>query len=331
MAGGRGERMRASGLETAKPLVRVRGATLLEWNLFALLRAGLEQVVVSTPAALPEVGRFVTERLVAPASAAGTRLSVLEEHEPLGNVGCAGLLGDRGGDVLVVYADNLTTLDLAALERHHEADGAALTLAAHEEPFRIPYGELTISDGRVVSYAEKPVRPTVVCSGAAVLGARALASIAPDRPTGLVDLSEGLIRANERVGAFRHSAPWIDVNDAAHLERAEELVAANADAFELWLDAPDHVVDCALVEGAEGVLVERNGSWLSLPPAWTGEAWHTLDDFDPLGGANVRYRIRRGGAAGSEQTSWMSIDELSEREDITPVLRRAVAIARSLV
>ena len=48
---------------------------------------------------------------------------------------------------------------------------------------------------------------------------------------GLVDLSNALLRNGERVGAYRHAEPWVDVNDAAGVARAEALVRAHADKF----------------------------------------------------------------------------------------------------
>ena len=184
MAGGAAERMRASGIPTPKPLVRVCGATLLEWSLFMLLRAAVEEVVVATPAHSPEVARFARGQPASVAAAANVKVSVVEESEPLGNIGAARLLADRDTEVVVVYADNLTTLDLTALVAHHVGASAAFTLAAHEEPFRHPYGELTISDGRVLSYDEKPARLILICSGITVLAPRALGAIPAGRSTG---------------------------------------------------------------------------------------------------------------------------------------------------
>jgi NDP-sugar pyrophosphorylase family protein len=329
MAGGRGERMRASGIETAKPLVSVRGATLLERNLFALLRAGLRQLVVSTPAEIPELARFVVERLMPTASSAGARLDLLEEREPLGNVGCAGLLRDRSDDVLVVYADNLTSLDLASVLRRHTGERATLTLAAHAESFRLPYGEMTIADGRVLAYAEKPSRSIPVCSGVAVLAPRALEAIAPEGPTGLVDVATRLISAGESVVAFEHDAPWVDVNDAGQVERAEALVAANAEELELWLDDPAGVVECVVARDGEGIAVEQRGGWLTLPEKAVGSAGgYLLDDHDPVRRANLRFRLLDVGIRDPNGTLRVPASQLRERDDVTPVLRRAAAMAR---
>ena len=48
LAAGRGERMRPLTDATPKPLLQVRGKTLLQWRLEALLRDGIERVVINT-------------------------------------------------------------------------------------------------------------------------------------------------------------------------------------------------------------------------------------------------------------------------------------------
>jgi NDP-sugar pyrophosphorylase family protein len=106
-----------------------------------------------------------------------------------------------------------------------------MTLAAHEEPFRLPYGRLTIEADRVAGYEEKPVLPITVCSAVTVLGPVATGLLPQDRPTGLVDLTQLLLERGIPVGVFRHSARWVDVNDAEGIRRAEELVAAYPDDF----------------------------------------------------------------------------------------------------
>ncbi|MDX6552442.1 MAG: NDP-mannose synthase, partial [Gaiellales bacterium] len=222
MAGGRGERMRASGIDVPKPLVPVRGVPLIELGVRRLLWCGFTEIVVAVPGDGP-VGRFAEHRLGPLASAAGARLRVYAEPEPLGNIGCAGML--RGeGDVLTVYADNVTSLDLRDVLRHHAESGAALTLAAHDEPFRLPYGRLDIEAGRVVGYSEKPAIAVTVSSAIAVLGSAATEVIPADRPTGLVDLTVELLRRGLPVAAYEHRAPWVDVNDAGGVRRAETLL-----------------------------------------------------------------------------------------------------------
>jgi NDP-sugar pyrophosphorylase family protein len=218
MAGGRGERMRLSGIDVSKPLVPVLGVPLLERNVRHLLQHGLDDIVVSVAADNAEVRAFVQSLPV----------EALVEATPMGNIGCAAELRGRG-TVLVLYADNLTTLDLTDVLAVHSDTAAALTLASHDEPFRLPYGRLTLDNDRVTAYEEKPSIAVTVCSAIAVLGPEAVEAI--DGPMGLVDLTNVLLRNGSRVTAYRHDAPWVDVNDVRGVARAEALVREHAGEF----------------------------------------------------------------------------------------------------
>lgn len=228
MAGGRGERMRASGVATPKPLVSVGGMTLLERNLLALLDCGFRDIVVATPAHSPELAEFVRGRCRLLVSSRGGDLRLYEEQQPLGNIGAAAEIDRHGPELLVVFADNLTTLDLAAIVRHHRQAAAVLTTAVHFEPFRIPFGEVEVRDGMVLAYTEKPEHRILVSSGVLVLGSVAIGRIPRGRPTGISWLANQLLAAGERIAAYPHEAPWIDVNDMGAAEKAERLLARYA-------------------------------------------------------------------------------------------------------
>jgi NDP-sugar pyrophosphorylase family protein len=230
MAGGRGERMRASGIAIPKPLVTVGGVTLLERNLITLLDSGMRDIVVVTPAHSPEITDFVRDRCQHLASSRGCDLRVYVEEQPLGNIGAAAEITAGNSEVLVVFADNLTTLDLGAMVRHHRHAEAALTTAVHFEPFRIPFGEVEVQNGMVVAYTEKPERRVLVSSGVFVLGSAAIALIPRGASTGVSWLANQLLATGERVAAFPHEASWIDINDMAAVERAGRLLASESGA-----------------------------------------------------------------------------------------------------
>lgn len=232
MAGGRGERLRASGPPTPKPLIRVRGVPLLEHSLLRLLTNGFRDIVVAVPAHTPEIGQYVRTRGQMVADPFGCHLRVYEEISPLGNIGAAAELDVGDSDLLVVYADNLTALDLNELVQYHRRTGAALTSAVHLEPFRIPYGEVQVRDEMIVTYLEKPERRILVSSGVFVLSPATIGRLPRGQRIEVAWLANRLLADGARVAAFRHDAPWIDVNDVAAVARAERLLADHADAFE---------------------------------------------------------------------------------------------------
>jgi NDP-sugar pyrophosphorylase family protein len=233
MAGGQGERVRRSIGPIPKPLLPVCGVPLLERNLATLVRQGLRNVVVSVPASIPEIKQFAVTRGRELVEAAGGSLDIIEEREPRGNIGCAFDLRGRAETVLVVLADNLTTLDLGRFLAAHWSSGAAVTLATHLEAFRSSYGEIDVENGWVTGYREKPSRSVLICSGISALGAPALDAIPRNEPMGISGLVQKLLKRGDVVREYRHNDAWVDVNDAEALRRAEVLVAEFQDQFEV--------------------------------------------------------------------------------------------------
>lgn len=263
LAGGAGARMRRSGgPDVPKPLVEVRGASLLERNLCALVGAGVRAVWIACREADRDTREEVA-RLAALVHPCRVSVQELVETSPLGTIGAAGLLRDRAHALLSVNADNLTGLDLAAMIDRHVNSGADLTLAAHDHAWQLPYGQLFTDGDRVLGYREKPLQTTQVCSAVCALGPAALALL--DGPAGLPDLTRRLLERGGAVRAFHHRAAWIDINDAADLARAEQLVASEPDALDLWSRAPEHeVVGALLCDGLRLLLERRTRGGLAL-------------------------------------------------------------------
>jgi NDP-sugar pyrophosphorylase family protein len=235
MAGGAGERMSRSGEAVPKPMVPVCGVPLVERNLAALLRAGVTRavVVVGPNAAAAPVRDWARGRGRELGDRCGATVSVLTEPRSLGNAGALALVGTSADDVLLlVFADNLTSLDLGGLVDTHARSGADLTLAVHTEAFRPPYGVVDRVGDRVTGYREKPDLPLLVGTGIAVVGPLAVATMAAtEGPHGIADLVRLSLAGGLDVRAVEHSAAWVDVNDAPSRDRAEAMVRADPAAF----------------------------------------------------------------------------------------------------
>jgi NDP-sugar pyrophosphorylase family protein len=352
VAGGAGERMLRSGSTVPKPLVRVRGVTLLERNVFALLRAGITDIHLAVSAKADTVLKFAQSRCHEIAETLGARLSVIAEVQPLGSIGPAAFLRDRDA-VLIVNADNLTSLDLRAILAAHKENDAALTLAVHNQPFPIPFGEVRIEADRVVAYREKPTVVVPICSAVSVLGTPALASVQPGENVGLPALTNRLLSVGAKVRAFHHNAPWIDVNDLAAVEHAEVLVAAHAEEFELWAGQPDHETVAVIFSSSRGVVLEQvdDGTWC-LPTMGIGGGENPLsivahiiedrfgvltacpnplvvfDDIDTIKGGITRthvFSVDVIDGAPAILASWIQPEDVGTLNEVAPLVLRAVA------
>ena len=231
MAGGHGTRMGKSGVAIPKAIVPVAGVPMIEHNFNQLLHHGFEEIILVTPAGDSPVTHFAKSVLLPKAEARSCHAWIFEEIDPLGNIGAVQILSDRQ-DALIVYADNLTTLDLSAILNNHRNSSCDMTIAIHRHPFKIPYGEVAIRDNHVVGYDEKPTIYIDVCSAISVVTADAVKTISPGEKLGLSDLVRRLLGLNLEIGFYRHEAAWIDVNDRSQLDAAELLVRQNPSSFE---------------------------------------------------------------------------------------------------
>lgn len=248
MAGGRSSRMRASLGGQHKALVKVLGVSMLERNILTLLSHNVREIFLAVGAVERSVLAFARGRGQKVARAGGAELKLFIEKHPRGTIGAARAIKTASDDIIVVNVDNLTSLDLSALLEHHRATRAILTAATHVEPFQIPFGQVSIKDGEIVDYKEKPILPVPLCSGTYVLTQAARLSIPSDKPSSVPELVRILLLAKHKVSAFVHSSPWIDVNDSSSVEKAEELIMGNFQVFELWRQptAQETVTLCVL-------------------------------------------------------------------------------------
>lgn len=207
LAGGQGTRLRPYTTVLPKPLMPIGDMPILEVVLRQLQRAGFKRVTlaVSYLAGLIEAYCGDGSRL-------GLDIRYSRETRPLSTAGPLKLIEGLDDTFLVMNGDLLTTLDYAAMVRHHREHGAAATLAMHRRSVRIDYGVVEVNDdGRLRDYIEKPELHYTVSMGVNVLEPRALAHIRDGESLGMPDLMLRLKAAGEKVLAFDRPCEWLDI------------------------------------------------------------------------------------------------------------------------
>jgi NDP-mannose synthase len=364
MAGGRSSRMRASLGRTHKALVKVLGVSMLERNLLTLLSHNFREIFLAIGCGERSLLAFAQGRAHKIAHAGGAELKVFSEGTPLGTIGAAKAIETASDDLLIVNVDNLTSLDLSALVEHHHETKAALTIATHIEPFQVPFGQVSIENGQIVGYAEKPVIPVSLCSGAYVLSRNTRLNIPSGKPIGAPELVNILLRAKQKVSAFCHSSPWIDVNDSSSLDKAEELIMANFEHFELWRQpASEESVTLCVLNGHRVALVRspsrsttkihrlpmealllpeetalqsasRLRGKIGMPEVGTPHALVSFDELDTQTGRRTRHHIFVTEKAQGRNTSlpkkgstisWMLLTDLVKDASRDNVCSRTIA------
>lgn len=225
MAGGRGERLRPLTLETPKPLLRIGGKPIIDYNVEELEANGIENIFVTV--------NYLKEQLIEHfASRRGTaRVSCVEEPCRLGTMGSLALVEGLSHDnLLVMNSDVLTGLSFADMLRHHLDSDADLTMATIGYNVAVPFAILDIDGDRVTGMKEKPSYNYSANAGVYMMKRSLVSRIVPGKYLDAPDFILSLIADGLKVSHFPIRGTWIDIGSPADFKYADELMSRPAPA-----------------------------------------------------------------------------------------------------
>ena len=207
LAAGRGERMRPLTDHVPKPLLRVAGRSLIEWQVERLIAGGFRELVVNHS----HLGEMIESAL-----GDGARLgaSIRYSHEPraLETAGAVvqalPLLGDQ--PFAVVSADIHTEFDYATLlPGVAEIAGDPARHAAHfvlvDNPDFHPRGDMGLARGRVVREG-----PLLTYANISIFHPAPFRDLPGGTPLKLFPWAYGLVEAG-RVTGERYTGSWDNI------------------------------------------------------------------------------------------------------------------------
>ena len=226
LAGGMGTRLRPLTDVIPKCLLPIGGRTLVDHWVECLVEAGILEARINTHA---HAGR-VREHLRSVNSAG--RLHLAESYEPelLGSAGTVAVNADLAEDVdelVIIYAGNLSDIDLRPLLAFHRQHDDPLTMVLFRAPNPRACGIAELDgEGRIVSFVEKPEWPTsdLVNAGLYVVDAAAYREIAAMETFDLgVDVLPKFVG---RMRGWVWGGYYLDIGTHEALERARREVAS---------------------------------------------------------------------------------------------------------
>lgn len=159
LAAGLGTRLWPLTKTIPKCLVPIAGRPLLDYWIDRLCAAAVLEARVNTHAHADQVRGYIHRN-----NAEG-RLRLAESFEPelLGSAGTIAAnadLADGADEVIIVYADNFSDVDLSRLLTFHRAHSDPFTMLLFRAPNPRACGIAELDhEGRVVSFVEKPHEP----------------------------------------------------------------------------------------------------------------------------------------------------------------------------
>lgn len=168
LAGGLGTRLRPLTETTPKCLIDIGNQPLLAYWIDALRAAGVIEAAINNHH-LPDQVRAYLNQVNADGS-----VTLHESYEPelLGSAGTIHAnrgLADDADCIIVIYADNLSDMNLAALVSYHHNHGLPMTMALFRAPNPKQAGIATLdATSTVVAFTEKPENPASDLANAGV-------------------------------------------------------------------------------------------------------------------------------------------------------------------
>jgi NDP-sugar pyrophosphorylase family protein len=227
LAGGKGTRLLPYTTVLPKPLMPIGDMPILEIVLRQLKVGGVDRVTMAVGYLAELLEAFFRD-----GTRLGLRIDYSMEEKPLGTVGPLTLIDGLDETFLVMNGDTLTTLDYAALVRHHRSSGAAATIGTFSRQVKIDFGVIEANAaGTVVDYVEKPTLDYRVSMGIYVFEPAVLRHLEKGVYCDLPTLVRRLLDAGERVAAYPFAGYWLDMGRPDDYGRAIEEFAARRAEF----------------------------------------------------------------------------------------------------
>jgi dTDP-glucose pyrophosphorylase len=219
MAGGEGTRLRPLTLKTPKPLLKVGGKPIIEYNIDRLKQVGIKNINLSI--------RYLGEQLedyFGNGSDKNLNITYVKEDQPLGTIGAI-LLCEKfeHEDIIVMNSDLLTNIDFKDFYNMYKNSGANMAVAATSYHVDIPYAVLeTDKNNQVTSLKEKPKYTYYSNAGIYILNKSILKMIPKNMFYDITDLMDKILEMNLKLITYPINGYWLDIGKPEDFKKAQE-------------------------------------------------------------------------------------------------------------
>ena len=207
MAGGAGTRMQPFTDVLPKPLIPVKGKTIIEHIIYSFTKQDINEFIITLNYKSKLLRSYFEE--LSPTY----KIDYTEEKTPLGTAG--GLKQIKYNNtkyVLVTNCDTILNIDYNDLINFHIDNKSHLTIVACRKNYKIQYGNCEVTKkGKFIKISEKPNLKILVNTGVYVINTSQINRIKPKTKFDMTDLVK-LIQKDDKVNIYPvDSKKWNDV------------------------------------------------------------------------------------------------------------------------
>jgi NDP-mannose synthase len=218
LAGGLGIRLRPLTNIIPKPLLPIGESTILEIQILALRKFGVEKIIVAANYKSDYLGL-----LIGSGEKYGVRIVVSHEKEPLGTCGPLTLVAEHlTAPFFVMNGDILTDINFGRLAEFALAKQAWLTVVTKEIAIPFRFGRVVADGDFITEIEEKPNYMQEILAGIYVMRPEILQLIPNATYFGIDNLIKGMLATAQPVCKYLMHDYWIDIGQLSDYELAKQ-------------------------------------------------------------------------------------------------------------
>jgi dTDP-glucose pyrophosphorylase len=219
MAGGKGERLKPLTAKVPKPMLKLGGKPIIEYNVDRLIEFGIEKIYISINYLGDQIKDYFGD-----GSKKGISIEYIEEDIPLGTAGALSLVDKFNTDyVLLMNSDLFTDINFEDLFLEIINTKAEMGIASVPYTVRIPYAIFERDNNIITSFREKPNHTHYANAGIYIFKKKWIEKIPKNTFYNITDLITELLDLNKKIIHDPIVGYWIDIGIPDDFKRAQEI------------------------------------------------------------------------------------------------------------
>ena len=221
MAGGKGSRLMPLTKDTPKPLLKIGGKPIIEYNVDRLSSFGVKNLTISI--------RYLGQQLMdyfGDGSDRDINICYVTEDTPLGTAGALTLIPEFKQDyILMMNSDLLTNINYETMFEQLLNQEGDMIVATIPYEVQVPYGIFEIDNKKVVALKEKPTYTYYSNAGIYIFKREIINLIPEGEFFDATDFMEKVIAENKTLLHYPIIGYWLDIGNPNDFKKAKEDVA----------------------------------------------------------------------------------------------------------
>lgn len=217
MAGGKGTRLMPLTKDIPKPMVKIGGKPIMEYNVDLLKSYGVTHLTLSVNHLAEVIENYYKD-----GSDRNMIIDYVSENKPLGTIGSVKQISTFLNDyVLVMNSDLLTNINLEAMFNDLVNQSADMIVATTDYQVQIPYGIVETDESQITALKEKPTYTFYSNAGIYIFKKEHVDLIPDDTFFNATDLLQKLLVSKKKVLHYSIKNYWLDIGKHVDLDKAQ--------------------------------------------------------------------------------------------------------------